>query len=233
MKTRDLIALLAAADPSGEQDVVVNNCDILSVYAEEGYWDGCYQRLRRELEKAPYYNVTGADYVGSGIKISIRTYSISDMLLDHPDHPVGYIGVSSGSRKHYQQGVAETRMDMRMIHQSSEWDRFVAYMKQRLKPDWNEDFSEEEIEEAAREFAEKHLDPDDPMPKDIGALWEPKDGKPGLSWDARRRMQYDREIRLDFQDGRLIITREQSSAYDVSETDVITRVIDNADARTD
>lgn len=89
MKTRRLIELLQAADPSGDLDCCVDNLDIFTLSVEPGYYDGHAQQLIRD-ESNPYYNVVGARIVGRGQKVLIRTLSIEDALVDNPDLPVHY-----------------------------------------------------------------------------------------------------------------------------------------------
>jgi len=88
MKTKDLIQLLNKADSSGEEEVCVGNHDILAVYGMPAYYDGCLQVLVRDKTKEPYYNVVGAKYVRSGVKINIQTWSIEDAIYENSKLPV-------------------------------------------------------------------------------------------------------------------------------------------------
>jgi len=87
MKTKELIRLLQEADPSGEEDVCIDNEDIHFVELNEAYWDGCLQVLTRD-ESTEYYNVIGAKYTSKGFKINLRTLSIEEAMLNDPELPV-------------------------------------------------------------------------------------------------------------------------------------------------
>lgn len=82
MKTKDLIAALQEADPSGEIECCVGNEDIHFVSKDVAYWDGDLQVLTRDHSKDPYYNIVGARMTHQGFKIQIRSLSIYDCLWD-------------------------------------------------------------------------------------------------------------------------------------------------------
>lgn len=83
MKTKELIRLLQEADPTGEEEVCVNNEDILDVGTEPAYWDGTLQILERDEKLSPYYNVVGATFKREGCKVSIFTHGIRDAIHSH------------------------------------------------------------------------------------------------------------------------------------------------------
>ena len=88
MKTKELIRLLQEADPTGEEEVCVNNEDILDVGTEPAYWDGTLQILERDEKLSPYYNVVGATFKREGCKVSIFTHGIRSIgALDKGNHP--------------------------------------------------------------------------------------------------------------------------------------------------
>jgi hypothetical protein len=109
MKTKELIRLLQAADPSGEIECVVNNIDIYSVYRNEAYWDGRAQILIRDEKKSPCYNVVGAKVKQSGWKIQIMPLSIEDVLIDYPEMPVDLSEVSAHSLADWERSIAAWR----------------------------------------------------------------------------------------------------------------------------
>lgn len=87
MKTKDLIALLQKADPTGELECCVRNRDIFAVYPTEAYWDGPQQILVRDPAN-PHYNVVGAIFNREGTKVQIETHSIKDAIFENPELPV-------------------------------------------------------------------------------------------------------------------------------------------------
>jgi len=112
MKTKELIAELQEADPSGDMDVTVGKTDIFFVGTRPYYWDGRYQRLIRDASNE-YYNIIGAEFPNDGSHVSIRTLSIEDALLDDPEMPVecfGDVGLEAE--------VEKWREEMRRIHES-------------------------------------------------------------------------------------------------------------------
>jgi hypothetical protein len=214
MKTKELIRQLEEADPTGDEDVTVHGCDIFFVDSAPGYYDGCYQRLRRDPAKAPYFDIVGADYIGSGIKVVIHTYSVSDLIAHDPEAPIGYIDLSKGSRERYEQSVEERREEYRQMHQGIESDHFAKYIVRRMGIEWNEDFEEDLVKADAKKWADQNLRHHDPMPKDIAQRQELGEEPSGefrmrnLSWNDRRERQWDREIRIGFNKDGLTFYRE-------------------------
>jgi hypothetical protein len=88
MKVKELIRQLQEADPTGEIEVVADNVDILFAALEPGYYDGAPQLLIRDESLRGCYNVTGATWVGRGMKVQLHPHSIDWMLLDNPEAPV-------------------------------------------------------------------------------------------------------------------------------------------------
>ena len=111
MKTKDLIAALQAADPSGEIEVCVGNHDIHFVSVEPAYYDGCFQVLKRDESKTDCWNVTGAEIRSSGWKLVLHPMSIEDLLTDMPDVEVTFDG--SHSRRNYANKVERWRAEAR------------------------------------------------------------------------------------------------------------------------
>jgi len=109
MKTKKLIELLNAADPSGERECVIGNADIHGVYAQESYWDGCARVMIRDPKLDGYYDIIGAKVQAKGTKVSIHTMDIDDMLLDDPDAPVAYD--CEYAEKHYKDRVEKWRAE--------------------------------------------------------------------------------------------------------------------------
>lgn len=204
MKTRELIRRLQETDPSCDLECCVGNADILSVWSEPAYWDGCLQVLVRD-PTTEYYNVVGVRYVGTGHKVVIQPYSVRDALLDDPDLPIDLSGLEENQRVRYGAWVAQWRQEMRNICDGVERDLFVAYMVRRLAEQYGEDFERQDVIEAATRFFDANLSHKDPMPDDIRTQQLPSGGWP--SWNDRRCQQWDREIGVAFEGANLELTR--------------------------
>jgi len=116
VKTRDLIAALQEADPSGDKEVSVGNTDIHFVDVEPAYWDGCLQVLKRDPTNE-YYNMIGAEYRATGKKVVIHTLSVKQALLNDPEMPVTFDG--EYAKSHYWAAVEEQRREMRKIKEEA------------------------------------------------------------------------------------------------------------------
>lgn len=107
MKTKELIRKLQEADPTGEEECVIGNQDILYVERLPAYYDGPCQRLIRDGN-----NITGVEIRISGFKVSIVSHGVDDVFLDDPDTPVTY---DSDCPDHIKAWVEEQRAKMREI----------------------------------------------------------------------------------------------------------------------
>lgn len=108
MKTKELIDRLISLDPSGEEDVCINNMDIVDISRFPAYYDGVCEILTREEGR-----IVGAKYKREGIKIQITTECISDILwdrydlLDHIDYSALYEYGAKATREYHQKIVKE------------------------------------------------------------------------------------------------------------------------------
>ncbi len=204
MKTKDLIRHLKDADPSGELECCVGNADILAVYHQPAYWDGCLQVLVRDKTKSPYYDVVGARYVSDGYKVMIQPLSVSDALLENPDLPVDTSGLYDSARSRYDHAVSKQRAVMLEIHQSGDRAEFLEYIAQRLAQQHGEDFERSEAMDTAGEFFDANLSWRDKMADD--GLHSRLDGGGYPSWNSRRRMTWDRTVEVCF-DGKKLVLR--------------------------
>lgn len=209
MKTSELIRRLQEADPSGEMECCVENADIHFVGVEPAYWDGCLQVLVHDPAKAPYYDIVGAKYVSRGKKLVISTLSISDAIFDNEDLPVDYSELEESWRKRYAEWVDHRRKETRDISNGVEKDYFVQYIVQRFAYQMARDFEPEEVKAEATKFYEANMTYKDAMPDDILTFKKKlEDGKEVWpSWNERRRMQWDREIKLDFENGKIKLAK--------------------------
>lgn len=189
MKTKDLIAALQDADPSGELECCVGNADIHTVYPEPAYWDGCLQVLIHDKNKAPYYDVVGAKIVGKGTKVVIHPLSISDAIANDHDLPIEYEGVSELKRKDYEESYMRQRQESIDISNDVERGFFIQWINEKGI----------DLTQAAIDFYNANMKYNDPMPEDIMHSKLPKD-KDGLewipSWKERRERQWEREIEV-------------------------------------
>ncbi len=211
MKTHELVKQLQLADPTGEAECCVGNTDIHFVDAEGAFYDGCLQVLRRNPD-SQYYNIVGADYVGSGIKVVIHTLSITDAILNDSEIPVGYIGISPTTRKYYEDRVEARRQEVRDMEREIELEHFIRYLTKRLGAHWSDDFDDETIRQSATEFFDANMHRKDPMPQEINeaATSIKEEGwKQILSWNERREMQWDKEIQIVIEDNTIKLTRNR------------------------
>lgn len=106
MKTRDLVAMLERADPTGELQVCVGGHDIHFADAVPGHFDGTYEVLVRDPGRRGY-DIVGAEIRSSGMKIVLRTLPVELALLDDPAMPVAFDG--EHARLHGGERVARWR----------------------------------------------------------------------------------------------------------------------------
>ena len=115
MKTRDLIAQLQAADPSGDLECVIGCDDIYFVQPLPMYYDGRpWLLVHDEALRGKAYSIVGLRYPSGGRKVSITTQSAEDVLSEAPDAP---IDCEDASRP-YVEGV-RAKVKARL----AEWDR--------------------------------------------------------------------------------------------------------------
>lgn len=86
MKTRELIAELQKADPSGEIEVCVGNEPIYVVARGPAYYDGPLGMLIRD--GAQGYDIVGYKFTQDGEKVDIEVMGLDDCILDNADLPV-------------------------------------------------------------------------------------------------------------------------------------------------
>lgn len=116
MKTKELIAMLHAADPEGEHECVVNNVDIYTIDVEPAYWDGCMRILKRDPKAKPYYDIIGMKFTSEGTKVNIVPMDYDDVLGNNIDAPIEYEG-EPWVRKNYQKNVEECRKEFKEFDQ--------------------------------------------------------------------------------------------------------------------
>lgn len=116
MKTKDLIAELQRADPSGEIEVSVGNTDIHFVGREPAYYDGCLQVLKR-AGRADRYDIVGVEFRGEGQKVVITPLSAWEAISEDPEIPITFDG--NGPRVGYADRVEAYRVKARETNASN------------------------------------------------------------------------------------------------------------------
>ena len=205
MKTAEVIRLLQEADPTGETECCVENADIFFVDVQPAYYDGYLQVLKRD-PTSKCYDVVGAKYTAKGQKVVIKVLTISDAIFEQEDLPVEFEDLSPGNADYYRKLVEDRRALTRKVCDDVELASFNEYLFKRLR-NFSEDFDEDVIREAAREFYAGNMSYLDTMPVDIAKRGMPDRGESGLSWNQRRCLQWDREIRVDFVGGKLTLCK--------------------------
>lgn len=118
MKTKDLIAALMEADPSGELEVGDGNADIYFVERQESYYDGSFQQLIRDKSKEPYYCITGCKVWASGQKVKLHLMGCEDVISNNPDATVDLSDLEARMPvrfAYWQKQVEEWRKETRDI----------------------------------------------------------------------------------------------------------------------
>ena len=173
MKTKELIRLLQEEDPTGETECCVDNVDIFTVDAEPAYYDGLLEVLRRDESKKPYWDIIGADYVGTGSKINISTMPIRQLAYAHPEYPIGFIGVGEAEQARRMEFLTTTKAQAVKSDWEMDRDHFIGHIWRRCRQEaWFDKIPGHSTGEfydrmrtAIREFYEAHLSPHDDLPK--------------------------------------------------------------------
>jgi hypothetical protein len=208
MKTKDLIAELQEADPSGELECCVENIDIFTVTTEPAYWDGRLQVLKRDPAKKPYYDLVGGKYTSKGSKVVISPMSITDLLWDDPDAEIDYSEVGNpDSAERYRKSDDATRQAGRDVELKVEMDAFHRWVKrhaEEIRP------GGEDCRSAADyAYGKLGLSPKDPV-KDLPPKKEKHGGILGIgakeyevwpSWNDRREAMWDDTLEVYWRGG--------------------------------
>lgn len=196
MKTKVLIELLQKEDPSGEQEVCINNMDIHYVCSEPAYWDGPLQVLERD-EECEYYNIIGAKYRRSGVKVNITPLSISDAICNNTDLPVDYSELNEDRQVSSRKAHDNLRAWYKNMENELEENHFVLWAKKKAES-ITSDF--EDVVDIAKSFFKENLDRNDPLPQGGIPL--------GESYVSTRESQWDSRLELLIDDGFLKIQRK-------------------------
>jgi len=197
MKTKDLIAELQEADPSGELECCIENVDIFTVVTEPAYWDGRLQVLTRDPAKKPYFDVIGGKYTSKGHKVVISPMSITDVLWDNPDAEIDYSELG-GNSDSYRKSDDETRKASREVELKVEMDAFHRWMKRHaetIRPG-----GEDCRRSADYAFEKLGLSPKDPV-KDLPTKKDAQGYEWHASWADRREAMWDDTLEVYWRGG--------------------------------
>jgi hypothetical protein len=114
VRTRELIAALQNADPSGEAEVVAGSTPIYFVTKEPAYWDGpLHVLIHDEAKRGNSYSIIGYAITNRGEKVRLNLMGLDDCLCDNADLPVDLTGLSGDRLQRAQERVAELRAESR------------------------------------------------------------------------------------------------------------------------
>lgn len=194
MKTKDIIALLQKADPSGELEVSVGNSDITYVAKLEGYYDGSQEILIKDG-----YNVVGAKFNHSGHKIVIYYNPISEILWDKPDLPVDYSDLNEYRRERYKESHDLVRTKAKDMHRQMEIELLCEWVKEKAINLISGGVLEGLLGVCER-YYDENLNYENPIPSDIPILNE--------SYVSRRKKQWDRELQVNYNGYEIVLSRK-------------------------
>lgn len=184
MKSKELIRRLQEQDPTGEVEVCVRGEDVHTVERIPAYYDGPFQVLIRDPEKAPYYNVVGMRFRrNTGEKVVVKTLGYASVVFMNPDATLDVSDLDQERQEEVRrtwEGWAEkSRQHTRELH----WEYFREFVGESLGTTWGELRLKPRVE--AKKFFDAHIDPFAPFPEGV-----PREGK---SFEERRKEQWKRE----------------------------------------
>jgi hypothetical protein len=105
MKTSKLISMLQEVDPSGQLEVVIDNCDITFADKFPGYYDGCYDIIQYD-DKG---QIAGIQICAKQDKIRIYYLGYEQAFWDFPDLKITYDSEYTERRK---EGIEKKRAEI-------------------------------------------------------------------------------------------------------------------------
>jgi hypothetical protein len=198
MKTKELIARLQAADPTGETHCCIGNADIWDVNVEPAFYDGALQVLEFDEDNRPIRGTR----VEQGSKLNLQSISISEALFSYPDFKVIY--ASELDRQRYEHYDLERRRQTARIDYEVDLRDFQDWVFRKIQGirrvpiGWVE-----RIEKAAKEFYDTTFKSPD----------EGVTGKIGKSWHDCCEEYWEATIDVDWDNySRVIIHRKEQTA---------------------
>lgn len=193
MKTKELIRQLIEADPSGEEEVCVGNCDIHFIENLPAYYDGSLQVLQRD-ENCKFYNIIGGKYKRTGRKIQIHTLSISDAISNRQEIPVDYSELAADQQISTKKAHDDLREWHKKLDNELECQYFCEWAKDEAK---KITANIEDIKYIAEGFFKKNVSPEDPFPEGGISL--------GQSYITTRKQQWAKKFQVVMEEGFLKI----------------------------
>ncbi len=187
MKTKDLIKMLQREDPTGEEHCCVGNVDISWVGNEPAYWDG-NQQIILYNEKG---EIIGGKYHRNGQKIQIHIAPFSDLIWDRQeDFVIDYSELCDERKVAYKKNHDKIISDSKALDLELDLEYFVKHIKERVEKIMDND---EGVEEAAKNFYMKNLNPYIKIPEDIPVLGNSFVGRRNIQWGRELEVFYDRD----------------------------------------
>jgi hypothetical protein len=113
LKTREVIAALQKADPTGELEVVADGQPIYVVERLPAYYDGSLHMLVQN-KAMQCFNIVGYKITNEGEKVRLHLISLEGLLFDDPEMPVDLSEMLEGpAKERYQKQIEEWRQDGR------------------------------------------------------------------------------------------------------------------------
>lgn len=190
MKTKELIRQLQEADPTGEVECSLGNCDIYFVERLPAYYDGSQQVLIRDESLKPFWNIVGGKVRSHGDKVVLKTMALSDLVCDNPELQIDCSELGETRAAEYQAYMERSRQLGRDVDRDIEWMAFKEWAKEKAA---QFPFEEENDswEPSARGFFNAHIVPNADLPEDLRSRGD-------ISYHNRRRMVWDREIEVSW-----------------------------------
>lgn len=202
MKTKDLIAKLQEADPSGELHCCIDNGDIEEVNVEPAYWDGALNIVERD-EAGRY---TCAYRQRSGSKVVLSPIYVNDIAGEQPGVRIKYL--TEEDRARYEKDDLESTRWRREINFQVERDAFSTWVFEKIQRSkviplgWVE-----RIKSAAEAFYLANRGPDVDGKIIVDRGW--KDNK---SWRDRLETLWEEIIRVEWDSySRIIIEMKEQA----------------------
>jgi len=149
-----------------------------------------------------------------GKKVIIRSMTVIDAVVDYPDMSVEYEIGNPEELERWQKIIEKIRVKSKEIERNAEFELFKRYVIDTASKETMEGIDDEKIvKEVAEEFFIANLFQKDKIPQDIldHRITEYRGDKKHEiipSYNDMRRTQWEREIDVFYQDGKLTIKKK-------------------------
>jgi len=123
MQTRELIKRLQEADPSGQEEVCVDNHDIWFVSSVNAFYDGALESLIRDGKK-----IVGARRTRNGCKVLIRCLSIEEAIQNDPMLVIDYSELGQEMHQEYQGIDERSRKEILVIRRKTKHNHLLSHL---------------------------------------------------------------------------------------------------------